>query len=104
LAGARTPDELEQVVAAAERSEIDYLPADFRGRWIRYLDSISLHRFGKAFDALLTTLRDRVAAVWGAQGGSGTILYAEYALPQAEPSQNARAILEPKQPNSRVNV
>jgi predicted phage terminase large subunit-like protein len=41
----------------------------------------------------MVVARDKVAAVWGAQDPGGTIyLYAEHALPHAEPSENARAI------------
>jgi hypothetical protein len=47
--------------------------------------------WGRAF--AMVVARDRVAAVWGAKDTSGTIyLYAEHALPHAEPSENARAI------------
>jgi Terminase RNaseH-like domain len=48
-------------------------------------------KWGRAF--AMVVARDKVAAVWGAQDPGGTIyLYAEHALPHAEPSENARAI------------
>ena len=41
----------------------------------------------------MVVARDKVVAVWGAQDPGGRIyLYAEHALPHAEPSENARAI------------
>jgi hypothetical protein len=47
--------------------------------------------WGRAF--AMVVARDKVAAVWGARDPGGTIyLYAEHALPHAEPSENARAI------------
>ena len=43
----------------------------------------------------MVVARDKVVAVWGAQDPGGRIyLYAEHALPHAEPSENARAIRE----------
>jgi hypothetical protein len=47
--------------------------------------------WGRVF--AMVVARDKVAAVWGARDPGGTIyLYAEHALPHAEPSENARAI------------
>src|ERR1700704_2181367 len=53
MAWAWTPDEVEQMLAAAERSQLDELPADLRRRWVRYLDCISVQRCGRTFGALL---------------------------------------------------
>jgi len=53
MAWAWTPDEVEEVLAAAERSQLDELPADLRRRWCRYLDCISVQRCGRTFGALL---------------------------------------------------
>jgi len=53
MAWAWTPDEVEEVLAAAERSQLDELPADLRRRWVRYLDCISVQRCGRTFGALL---------------------------------------------------
>ena len=55
MAGAWTPHEVEEMLAAAERSQLDQLPADLRRRWVRYLDGLSLQRFGKTFGALLAS-------------------------------------------------
>lgn len=53
MACAWTPDEVEGILAAAERSKLDELPADLRRRWVEHLDQISMRRFGKSFQALL---------------------------------------------------
>ena len=53
MAGAWTPEEVEQVLAAAEQSKLDELPGDLRRRWVRFLDCISRQRFGQTFGALL---------------------------------------------------
>jgi hypothetical protein len=55
MAGAWTPDEVEAMLAAAERSKLDELPAHLRRRWVRRLDCISLQRFGQTFGALLAS-------------------------------------------------
>ena len=53
MVGAWTPDEVEQILVAAERSQLTNLPADLQRRWVRSLDRISMQRFGKTFGALL---------------------------------------------------
>src|SRR5436190_14289627 len=55
MAWAWTPDEVEQMLAAAERSQLDELPADLRRRWVGSLDCISLQRCGRTFGALLAS-------------------------------------------------
>jgi hypothetical protein len=55
MAGAWTPDEVEAMLAAAERSKLDELPDDLRRRWVQRLDCISLQRFGQNFGALLAS-------------------------------------------------
>src|ERR1051326_3489093 len=56
MAWAWTADEIEDILAAAERSQLDETPSDLRCRWVRYLDHISLQQFGKVFGALLGSL------------------------------------------------
>lgn len=55
MALAWTPDEVEQILAAAERSNLDELPSDLGRRWARSLDCISRRCFGKTFGALLAS-------------------------------------------------
>jgi hypothetical protein len=55
MALAWTPDEVEEMLAAAERSKLDELPSDLCRRWVRYLDGISLQCFRKPFGALLAS-------------------------------------------------
>ena len=53
MALAWTPDEVEAILTAAERSNLDDLPPDLARRWVRFLDCISKQSFGKSFGALL---------------------------------------------------
>ena len=55
MALAWTPDEVEEILAAAERANLDELPPDLGRRWARSLDCISRRCFGKTFGALLTS-------------------------------------------------
>jgi hypothetical protein len=55
MALAWTPDEVEEILAAAERSNLDELPIDLGRRWARSLDCISRRCFGKTFAALLAS-------------------------------------------------
>jgi hypothetical protein len=55
MALAWTPDEVEEILAAAERASIDELPPDLGRRWARSLDCISRRCFGKSFGALLVS-------------------------------------------------
>ena len=55
MALAWSPDEVEAILAAAERSNLDELPPDLGRRWVRFLDGISRQRFGRTFGALLAS-------------------------------------------------
>jgi hypothetical protein len=55
MALAWTPDEVEEILAAAERSNLDELPPDLGRRWARSLDCMSRQSFGKTFGALLAS-------------------------------------------------
>jgi hypothetical protein len=55
MALAWTPDEVEEILAAAERSNLDELPPELGRRWARSLDFISRRCFGKTFGALLAS-------------------------------------------------
>jgi hypothetical protein len=55
MALAWTPDEVEEILAAAERASLDELPPDLGRRWARSLDCISRRCFGKTFGALLAS-------------------------------------------------
>jgi hypothetical protein len=55
MALAWTPGEVEEILAAAERANLDELPPDLGRRWARSLDCISRRCFGKAFGALLAS-------------------------------------------------
>jgi hypothetical protein len=57
MALAWTPDEVDEMLAAAERSLLDELPPELCRRWARCLDRISLQCFGKTFGALLAVCR-----------------------------------------------
>jgi hypothetical protein len=49
MALAWTPDEVEEILAAAEQSNLDELPPDLGRRWARSLDCISRCCFGMTF-------------------------------------------------------
>jgi hypothetical protein len=55
MALAWTPDEVEEILAAAERANLDELPPDLGRRWARTLDCISRRCFGVTFGALLAS-------------------------------------------------
>ncbi len=55
MALAWTPDEVEEILAAAERSNLVDLPPELGRRWARSLDCISRQRFGKTFGSLLAS-------------------------------------------------
>ena len=55
MALAWSPDEVEAILAAAERSNLDEIPPDLGRRWVQFLDRISRQRFGKTFGALLAS-------------------------------------------------
>ena len=52
MALAWTPDEVEEILAAAERSNLDELPPELGRRWARSLDCISRRCFGKIPSAM----------------------------------------------------
>jgi hypothetical protein len=58
-----TPEEVEQMLAAAERSQLDELPIRLGRRWARGLDSLSRQRFGTPFGTLLAWVRSNPEAV-----------------------------------------
>jgi hypothetical protein len=63
MAWAWTPDEIEKILVAAERHELEDLPADLRCRWVQNLDRIALANFGRTFATLLAGLdKDRPPA------------------------------------------
>jgi hypothetical protein len=53
MAVAWTPEEVERMLAASERSQLKELPADLRSRWVVHLDRLSVERFGRSFRELL---------------------------------------------------
>ena len=55
MALAWTSDEVEEILAAAERSNLDELPPGLGHRWVRFLDCMSRQSFGKTFGALLAS-------------------------------------------------
>lgn len=65
MACAWTADEIEDILAAAERSQLHELPSDLCARWVRYLDCLSLQHFGKTFGVLLAALPARTDAPVG---------------------------------------
>jgi hypothetical protein len=55
MALAWTPGEVEEILAAAERWNLDELPPELGRRWVRFLDNISRQCFRKTFGELLAS-------------------------------------------------
>jgi hypothetical protein len=53
IASAWTPEEVEQMLAASERSQLKEIPADLRRRWVARLDCLSVEHFARPFRELL---------------------------------------------------
>ena len=53
MACAWTPDEIEEILVAAESGELGDLPADLCRRWAHHLDRLAMANLGKTFAALL---------------------------------------------------
>ena len=74
MASAWTPDEIEEILAAAERRELDELPVDLRHRWAEHLDGISIQRFGKTFGDLLAVAPADIDVPLGSPASGATLI------------------------------